>query len=138
MARVVFDEGIVSETVQLIDEQRLWPDPARKKKQARKSLDIAHAIVASGDHDAPLEQLRTAPTLTAHWRLLEDRRFPLSRAELPTQLEGLGYMTLATDLATTIHDAPGLDQLALDVDSAYELLNAAPIRMEQTTRSHAA
>jgi hypothetical protein len=135
---VVFDEGIVRETVRLIDEQSLWPDPSRKKQQASKSLDIARAIVASGDHDAAVEQVRTALTLAARWRLLADRRFPLSRAELPIQLEGLGYITLATALATTIHGAPGLDELALDVDSAYELLNAAPTRMEQTTRSHAA
>ncbi len=77
---VVFDEGIVRDTVRLIDEQRLWPDPARKKKQASKSLSIARAIVASGDHDAALEQVRTALTLTARWRLLADRRFPLSKS----------------------------------------------------------
>ncbi len=135
---VVLDEGIVRETVRLIDEQRLWPDPARKKQQARKSLGIARAIVASGDHDAAVEQVRTALTLTARWRLLEDRRFPLSRAELPTQLEELGYMTLATGLATTIHGAPGLDELALDVETAYDLLDALPTSMGPTTRSHAA
>ena len=135
---VVFDEGIVRETVRLIDEQSLWPDPARKKQQARKSLDIARAIVASGDHDAAVEQVRTALTLTARWRLLADRRFPLSRAELPSQLEGLGYMTLATALATTIHGAPGLDELALCVETAHGLLDAPPTSMERTTRPHAA
>jgi len=135
---VVFDEGIVRETVRLIDEQSLWPDPARKKQQARKSLDIARAIVASGDLDAAVEQVRTALTLTARWRLLENREFPLSRAELPIQLEALGYVTLATALATTIHGASGLDELALDFEAAYDLLDAPPTSMEPTTRSHAA
>jgi hypothetical protein len=135
---VVFDEGIVREIVQLIYEQGLWPDPARKEQQARKSLDIARAIVASGDHDAAVEQVRTALTLAARWRLLADRRFPLSRAELPVQLEGLGYVTLATALATTIHGAPGLDQLALSVETAYDLLDAPPTSMERTTRPQAA
>jgi hypothetical protein len=135
---VVFDEGIIRETVRLIDEQSLWPDPARKKQQARKSLDIARAIVASGDHDAAVEQVRTALTLATRWRLLADRRFPLSRAELPIQLEGLGYVTLAAGLATTIHGAPGLDELALDIQAAYDLLDAPPTSMERTTRPQAA
>jgi hypothetical protein len=135
---VVFDEGIVRETMRLIDEQRLWPDPARKKEQARKSLSVTRAIVASGDHDAAVEQVRTALTLTARWRLLAARRFPLSRAELPIQLEELGYMTLATDLARTIHGAPDLDELALEVEKAYDLLDAPPARTQRTTRSRAA
>jgi hypothetical protein len=135
---VVFDEGIVRETVRLIDEQRLWPDPARKKEQARKSLSVARAIVASGDHDAAVEQVRTALTLTARWRLLAGRRFPLSRAELPIQLEELGYRPLAAALAATIHGAPGLDELALGVEKAHDLLDAPPPRVERATRSQAA
>ena len=85
-----------------------------------------------------MEQVRTALTLAARWRLLADRRFPLSRAELPIQLEELGYITLATGLGSTIHDAPGLDELALYVESAHDLLDALPTSMEPTTRSHAA
>jgi hypothetical protein len=135
---VVFDEGIVRDSVGLIDEQRLWPDPARKRQQARKSVGIARAIVASGDHDAAIEQVRTALTLTARWRLLADKRFPLSRAELPTQLEGLGYVTLATGLATTIHGLPPMHQLALYVDTASALLDRKPGSIEGSTRSHAA
>ena len=52
-------------------------------------------MVESGDSDAAVEQVRTALTLTARWRLLEDETFPLSRAELPAQLKKHGYMTLA-------------------------------------------
>jgi hypothetical protein len=135
---VVFDEGIVRETMRLIDEQRLWPDPARKKEQARKSLSVTRAIVASGDHDAAVEQVRTALTLTARWRLLAARRFPLSRAELPIQLEELGYTSLAAALAATIHGVVGLDELALEVEAAHGLLSAPPTRMERTARFRAA
>jgi hypothetical protein len=135
---VVFDAGIVKRSVQLIAEQQLWPDPVRKEQQARKSVDIARAMVASGDHDAAVEQVRTALTLTARWRLLADQRFPLARAELPAQLEELGYMTLATDLAATIRGAPALPQLARSVKAAYRLLGTVPPRLERATRSHAA
>jgi hypothetical protein len=37
---VVFDDGVVRESMRLVAEQRLWPDPARKQQQARKSLAI--------------------------------------------------------------------------------------------------
>lgn len=135
---VVFDEGIVRESVRLIGEQGLWPDPVRKQQQARKSIGIARAMVASGDHDAAVEQVRTALTLTARWRLLVDQRFPLARAELPAQLEELGYMTLAARLAAAIHGAPSLRQLALSVEAAYGLLDTAPAKAQRTAQSHAA
>lgn len=135
---VVFDEGIIKESIRLIDEKDLWPDPARKEQQARKSLSIARAMMASGDHEAAVEQVRTALTLIARWRLLESRSFPLSRAELPAQLEALGYMKLATGLAATIHGAPPLAKLAAYVEAAHELLDARPASMQGTTRSHAA
>jgi hypothetical protein len=135
---VVFDEGIVRESVQLVAEQRLWPDPARKEQQARKSLGIARAMVASGDHDAAVEQVRTALSLTARWRLLADGRFPLARAELPAQLNDLGYTSLAIDLDATIHDAPPLHQLGPSVEAAYNLLDPPPTRVERDAPSRAA
>lgn len=103
---VVFDDGIIRESKRLVAEQRLWPDPARKEQQDRKSLGIARAMVESGDHDAAVEQVRTALSLIARWRLLKERQFPLARAELPAQLEELGHARLAIDLDATIHDAP--------------------------------
>ncbi len=119
---VVFDQGIIRESTALIAERQLWPDPLRKWQQAQKSLNIARAMVASGDHEAAVEQVRTALTLAARWRLLADRRFPLSRPEIPAQLETLGYETLAANLRATIIDAPPLPRLALSVEDAIALL----------------
>lgn len=120
---VVFDDGVVKDAVRAIAEQRLWPDPARKRAQAAKSLSIALAMVESGDRDAAVEQVRTALTLTARWRLLESREFPLSRGELPVQLQAHGAQGLATSLSATIRGAPSLDELARSVQLAVDLLN---------------
>jgi hypothetical protein len=114
----------------LLIEQGLWPDPTRKEQQARKSMGIARAMVESGDHDAAVEQVRTALSLTARWRLLEDGRFPLARAELPAQLEELRHTRLAIDLDATIHDPPSLHQLGLSVKAAYDLLRPAAYKSE--------
>lgn len=121
-ARIVFDTGIIRESKDLIAVQELWPDPLRKWQQAQKSLGIARAMVASGDHEAAVEQVRTALTLAARWCLLEDQRFPLSRPELPAQLEDLGYKTLAADLRATITEAPPLTRLARSVEATIALL----------------
>jgi hypothetical protein len=124
--------------MRLITEQRLWPDPTRKEKQARKSLKIACAMVLSGGHDAAVEQVRTALTLTARWRLLEDRQFPLSRAELPGQLREVGYMKLAEGLAATISGAPLPEEMAAHVEAAEKLLEAPSTELGSPARSHAA
>ncbi|HEX5852853.1 MAG TPA: hypothetical protein VFY36_07160 [Solirubrobacteraceae bacterium] len=121
---VVFDTGIVRASNDFIAEQELWPDPLRKWRQAHKSLRIAREMVASGDHEAAVEQVRTALTLTARWRLLADRSFPLSRPELPAQLEDVGYKTLATDLRATIIAVPQLPRLARSVADGIALLGA--------------
>jgi hypothetical protein len=134
---VVFDTGIIRESEGLIAEQELWPNPLRKWQQAQKSLSIARAMVASGDHEAAVEQVRTALTLTARWRLLADRSFPLSRPELPAQLEDFGYKTLAADLRATIIAAPQLPRLACSVATALALLGAAEERTTEA-RPHAA
>lgn len=134
---VAFDTGIIRESNRLIAEQDLWPDPLRKWQQAQKSLDIAHAMVASGDHEAAVEQARTALTLAARWRLLADRSFPLSRPELPAQLEDLGYKTLAADLRATITETPQLARLAQSVETAIALLGTVEERTTEA-RPHAA
>jgi len=134
---VVFDTGIVRESQDLIAEQKLWPDPLRKRQQAQKSLGIARAMVASGDHEAAVEQVRTALTLAARWRLLADRMFPLSRPEIPAQLEDLGYNALAADLRATIVEAPQLTRLAQSVETTIALLGTGE-EGTTTARPHAA
>jgi hypothetical protein len=81
--RVIFDNGIVRDSLRRIERLGLWPDVSRKADQAIKSLKIARAMVQSGDQDAAVEQVRTALTLAARWHLLAAHRFPLSRGELP-------------------------------------------------------
>lgn len=125
LGRVVFDQGIVRETARLVREQRLWPDAGRKLAQARKSVSLARAMVASEDEDAAMEQACTALTLTARWRLLDEHVFPLSRAELPAQLHESGHMRLAAGLDATIHRAASLQKLAGYLDAADALIGSA-------------
>jgi hypothetical protein len=120
---VVLDDGIVRESMRRIAEDRLWPDVERKREQARRSLRTAEAMVASQDRDAALDQVRTALTLIARWRLLSSGAFPLSRAELPRQLAQIGDSPLAEALTTTIHNAPSLGQLERMLPGASELLD---------------
>jgi hypothetical protein len=121
---VIFDSGVASVNRDMIASDQLWPDVARKKVQARKSLDLAAAVVASGDQDAALEQVRTALTLEARWRLLADGCFPLSRAELSGQLKEAGYLDLAEGLAATIVGAPSLHALERYLQAACRVLDA--------------
>ncbi len=126
--RVIFDNGIVRDSLRLIERLGLWPDASRKADQALKSLKIAHAMVQSGDQDAAVEQVRTALTLTARWHLLAAHRFPLSRGELPEQLGQLGLPDLAAGLAATINGYPELEELADFLSVAQRLAeqNASP------------
>ncbi|HEU4904739.1 MAG TPA: hypothetical protein VFT19_01315, partial [Solirubrobacterales bacterium] len=79
---VLFDSGVLREAAAEAAERDLWPDPERKLRQARQTLDFAERLLASGDHAAALEQVRGALSLTARWWLLAHDVFPLARAEL--------------------------------------------------------
>jgi len=126
--RVIFDRGVIAEAVLLIRQHQLWPDAARKLTQASKSLSLARAMVASGDEEAALEQVCTALTLTARWRLLHERVFPLSRAELPTQLKQTGHTDLAAGLAASIRRSASPESLSAYLDAAETLIMAATPR----------
>lgn len=108
---VVFDNGPVREAVSLMDRERLWPDPDRKRAHATKSLDLARRFVATGDEDGALVQVRTALSLAARAHLLASGLFPLSRAELPDQLREIGENQAAEALAETILLAPSMATL---------------------------
>jgi hypothetical protein len=135
---VIFDHGIVRDSLRLIERLGLWPDVSRKADQATKSLKIARAMVHSGDQDAAVEQVRTALTLAARWRLLAAHRFPLSRGELPGQLGELGLVDLAAGLAATINDYPGLEELAEFVCVAQHLVEQTASSETSPSRPHAA
>jgi hypothetical protein len=108
---VVFDRGPVRDALALIAERRLWPDAERKRVHAVKSLHLAHRFVATGDQDAALTQVRTALSLAARAYLLHRRVFPLSRAELPSQLHEMGQVDAAVALSRCIHAVPSLGEL---------------------------
>jgi hypothetical protein len=81
-------------------------------------------MVASGDQDAALEQVRTALSLAARARLLHAGVFPGARDELPQQLADLGLPDVGEALASTIHsDTLLLADLALAVDLSDALVS---------------
>ena len=100
---IVFDDGHLRRAAALIATSKPWPDAERKRRQAEKSADLARRMVASGDQDAALEQVRTALSLAARARLLHAGVFPGSRDELQQQLADLDLREVGDALATTIH-----------------------------------
>jgi hypothetical protein len=122
---VVFDDGVLRRALQLMAEHRPWPDVERKLRHAAKSVDLARRFVATGDEDGALEQVRTALSLAARARLLSAGTFPLSRAELPEQLEALGFHEAGDALTATIVGPMSLEDLAAAVGHCEELLAVA-------------
>jgi predicted nucleotidyltransferase len=94
---VLFDSGVMREAAEFVAERDAWPDPERKLRQTRGSLNFAGQIVESGDYGAALEQTRGALSLVARWVLLSKGVFPLARDELPAHWKGwAGQDLLAT------------------------------------------
>jgi hypothetical protein len=120
---IVFDDGHLRRAAAVIATSKPWPDADRKRRYAAKSVNLARRMVASGDQDAAVEQVRTALSLAARARLLHAGVFPGSRAELPQQLVDLGLAEVGEALASTIHsDAVPLADLALAVNLCEALV----------------
>ena len=64
-----------------------WPDWHPKVDHARKRMSMASALLNVGDVDATSEELMFAATHVARATLLKQGVFPLSRPELPSQLQ---------------------------------------------------
>ena len=118
---VLFDSGALREAAAEAAARDLWPDPERKLRQARRTLDFAERLLASGDRAAALEQVRGALSLTARWWLLAHDLFPLARAELPAQLIETDQPVLARALEATIHGRPDPDALSAVLRAARSL-----------------
>jgi hypothetical protein len=118
---VLFDSGALREAAVLATEHDLWPDPARKLRQACQTLDFAEQLISSGDYAAALEQVRGALSLTARWWLLAHDVFPLARDELADQLRELRQPALADALTASIHDRPDAAALAANLATARAL-----------------
>ncbi len=118
---VLFDDGAFEAAVAATCD--VWPDPDRKLRQARRALDFAERLAASGDYPALLEQVRGALSLTARWWLLTHDVFPLARDELSGQLVELHQAAFARDLAASIHERPDPDALAASLSTARALVS---------------
>jgi hypothetical protein len=108
---VVFDRGALREASETIATERPWPDVSRKRAHAEKSLALARRFVEAEDQDGAVEQVRTALSLSARAYLLSAGVFPLSRAELPSQLRASGQAAAGDALEATILGWPSLTEL---------------------------
>ena len=64
-----------------------WPDWRLKIKQARRRLAVSEDLLDAGDLNAASEELMFAASQVARAMLLKRGEFPLSRMELPCQLQ---------------------------------------------------
>ena len=64
-----------------------WPDWQLKISQARRRLTVSDALLDVGDISAASEELMFATSQVARAILLKHGEFPLSRMELPSQLQ---------------------------------------------------
>jgi predicted nucleotidyltransferase len=72
-----------------------WPAADRKFQLADERLKVIEDLFALGDSDATQYELRFAASLLARGLLLGAGIFPLSRPELPGQLNSIGCTWLA-------------------------------------------
>lgn len=121
--RVIFDDGTLLQALRLMADRRPWPDVERKQRHAAKSLELARRVVETGDEDGALMQVRTALSLAARAHLLAHGEFPMTRAELPHQLEAAGNVAAADVLRSCIHGQPSLASLRGAVSEGLALLD---------------
>ena len=89
-----------------------WPDWRPKVEYARKRIRIGSELLEVGDTDAASEELLFAASHVARAILLKGGVFPLSRPELPSQLEN-GDPSLAKLLQRLIFDDMNAASLVL-------------------------
>ncbi|MDX6653232.1 MAG: hypothetical protein QOJ38_2013 [Solirubrobacterales bacterium] len=110
---ILFDKGIFEAASRVIDTEYLWPDPTVKFARLPTHIALASQLIAMRDEDAALDQVRATLTSTARGALLASHVFPLSRSELPGQLNQAGLYPLAEFLERSIYSRPSLHELAL-------------------------
>ena len=74
-----------------------WPDWRPKVDYAKKRISVSEQLLDTGDVDAASEEMMFAASHVARAVLLQKGQFPLSRMELPSQLE-----SIAPDLAALV------------------------------------
>lgn len=108
---ILLDAGVLREGAQLVAERQLWPHPGRALVRLQYHQREVDRLLRLGDRDAAQQELRAEATTAARAVLLDLGEFPLSRAELPGQLERAGYGPLAAVLASLVHGEPDLSEL---------------------------
>jgi hypothetical protein len=103
---ILFDNDVLRQAAATAIEQDLWPDSARKLRQAKRAIGFSQKIASTGDYAATLEFSRGALSLTARWWLLSHDVFPLARDELAQQLVETDQPELAVALENLIHRRP--------------------------------
>ncbi|HEX3042115.1 MAG TPA: hypothetical protein VHP56_08530 [Solirubrobacterales bacterium] len=121
---ILFDTGVLRQAAAAAIEHDLWPDPERKLRQARRSVEFAQKLATTGDYGAVLEFSRGALSLTARWWLISHDVFPLARDELAEQLVETGQPGLAKSLEGTIHRRPAAAEISSWLSGAWELIQA--------------
>ena len=90
-----------------------WPNWQPKVGHAKKRIGMASGLLEVGDVDAASEELLFAASHVARAVLLAHRVFPLSRPELPSQLDDVDP-NLAGLLRRLIYDEMDADSLVSD------------------------
>lgn len=108
---ILHDTGVLWSGVRLVVAEQLWPSGDRKLASLADHCRELRRLVAMSDRDAAQEQARAALTAAARGLLLSAGVFPLSRSELPGQLDKIGCCDVAAVLTLTLHGTPELTEL---------------------------
>jgi hypothetical protein len=108
---VLFDRGPFREGLRVIATEGIWPNGESKLNRISELTRLAERLIKMGDRDAGQDQVRATLTAFARGLLLTVRVFPMSRSELPGQLEAIGRPDVARRLADTIYRELSLSEL---------------------------
>jgi predicted nucleotidyltransferase len=110
-----------------------WPDWRQKLAHVRKRMRIAKAALIDADREAAEEELMMAVSHCARALLLQNRAFPLSRPELPSQLASIDQKELGDLLSQLIAGSvplPDLKRAFVQVQRLYGRLRVEAHRDE--------
>ena len=116
--------GVFRDGIRLVANEQLRLSSSRKRERLPAHRTHAERLIALGDRDAAQEQLRATLTAAARVVLIEAGAFPLSRRELPGQLEAIGWTGLADGLRAAIHRRPSLGELTRDLRLVDQVVHA--------------
>lgn len=88
-----------------------WPDWRVKVHHAARRLSIAAQALSDGDEEAAQEEYLMAASQVARAILLRAGEFPLSRPELPAQLDAVGHTALAAAMKRLLAGAVSLSEV---------------------------